>query len=171
MGLFFRSEVQVGVAVLVENSLDCVADDVIFSSVYFGEDITQGLQIFGHDTCSVMGDTCKIQRILLTSLVESRRPSIKLLSRGDIENHSLHCQVHKCIFFPSIVGQLLGAELLQESFPVGCGNCPARTTSARTRVSVASVHGHTWASTVSGENQGWLRQWDLYIPALDIFYY
>lgn len=57
MGLFFRSEVQVGVAVLVENSLDRVADDVIFSSVYFGEDITQGLQIFGHDTCSVMGDT------------------------------------------------------------------------------------------------------------------
>lgn len=71
MELVLRPEIQVGAAALVKNSSGYVADDVIFGSVHFGEVIIQELQLRGHETCSVMGDTCKIQGILLTSLQES----------------------------------------------------------------------------------------------------
>ena len=42
MGLVFRLEVQVGAAVLVENSSGRVADDGVFGFVHSGEDIIQG---------------------------------------------------------------------------------------------------------------------------------
>lgn len=70
MGLVFRPKIQGGTAI-VKNSSGCLAEDVIFGSVHFGEGIIQELQLLGHETCSVMGDTCKIQGILLTSLLES----------------------------------------------------------------------------------------------------
>lgn len=67
MGLVFRPKIQGGTAI-VKNSLGCLADDVIFGSVHFGEGIIQELQLLDHETCSVMGDACKIQGILLTSV-------------------------------------------------------------------------------------------------------
>ena len=47
MGLVFRLEVQVGAAVLVEDSSGCVANDGVFGFVHFGEDVIQGFQLLG----------------------------------------------------------------------------------------------------------------------------
>lgn len=49
VGLVFRLEVQVGAAVLTENSSGRVADDGILGFVHFGEDIIQGLQLLGRE--------------------------------------------------------------------------------------------------------------------------
>ena len=49
MGLVLRLEVQVGAAVLVENSSGRVADDGVFGFVHLGEDIVQGLQLLGRE--------------------------------------------------------------------------------------------------------------------------
>lgn len=45
MGLVFWLEVQVGAAVLIEDSSGCVADDGIFGFVHFGEDVIQAFQL------------------------------------------------------------------------------------------------------------------------------
>jgi hypothetical protein len=50
MGLVFRLEVQVGAAVLIENSPGCVANDGIFGFVYSGEDVIQEFQFLGRET-------------------------------------------------------------------------------------------------------------------------
>lgn len=49
MGLVFGLEVQVGAAVLVEDSSGRVADDGIFGFVHFGEDVIQGFQLLGRE--------------------------------------------------------------------------------------------------------------------------
>lgn len=49
MGLVFRLEVQVGAAVLIEDSSGRVADDRVFGFVHSGEDVVQGFQLLGRE--------------------------------------------------------------------------------------------------------------------------
>lgn len=49
MGLVFRLEVQVGAAILIEDSSGRVADNRVLGFVHSGEDVIQGFQLLGRE--------------------------------------------------------------------------------------------------------------------------
>lgn len=150
MKLVFRPEVQVEAAILVKNSSGCVANDALFGTAHFGEDNIQGLQLLGHETRSVTDAVCRIQSHpdhfsggVLPGQGIVRGPSFTDLSpTGDIKHYSLHA-----ITWAGLLPPLHSRPATQCSHsrgPALWGVAPAGAANARTRVSAASIHSHTW---------------------------